>query len=156
MFNIFVVFSDLCLDISSIIVERSTLLPAILPGTLSKTPMTKIAYDTYAALLRLFIHYMSRVRHRVDQPPMNHMIDNEGTEQSISRIFLFQDMYLVFCLKKFVNPKIIVHTYCFIGTELINVRWYSGPNAPNVAPQVQSVATVHFFIVHAQVCIVSK
>ena len=58
--------------------ERSTLLPAILPGTLSKTPMTKIAYDTYAALLRLFIHYMSRVRHRVDQPPMNHMIDNEG------------------------------------------------------------------------------
>ena len=79
-FNLFVVFSDLCLDISSIIVERSTLLPAILPGTLSKTPMTKIAYDTYAALLRLFIHYMSRVRHRVDQPPMNHMIDNEGTE----------------------------------------------------------------------------
>ena len=62
--------------------ERSTLLPAILPGTLSKTPMTKIAYDTYAALLRLFIHYMSRVRHRVDQPPMNHMIDNEGTELS--------------------------------------------------------------------------
>ena len=76
---LFVVVSDLCLDISSIIVERSTLLPAILPGTLSKTPMTKIAYDTYAALLRLFIHYMSRVRHRVDQPPMNHMIDNEGT-----------------------------------------------------------------------------
>ena len=89
MFNLFVVFSDLCLDISSIIVERSTLLPAILPGTLSKTPMTKIAYDTYAALLRLFIHYMSRVRHRVDQPPMNHMIDNEGTDyrafSSISR-----------------------------------------------------------------------
>ena len=90
MYNLFVVFSDLCLDISSIIVERSTLLPAILPGTLSKTPMTKIAYDTYAALLRLFIHYMSRVRHRVDQPPMNHMIDNEGTEQSISRIFYFK------------------------------------------------------------------
>ena len=44
----------------------------------------------------------------------------------------------------------------FIGTELINVRWYSGPNAPNVAPQVQSVATVHFFIVHAQVCMYSN
>ena len=109
--------------------------------------MTKIAYDTYAALLRLFIHYMSRVRHRVDQPPMNHMIDNEGIERNqFHGLFYF----------KICKTKNYVHTYYFIGTELINVRWYSGPNAPNVAPQVQSVATVHFFIVHAQVCIVSK
>ena len=59
--------ADLCLDISSIIMERSTLLPAVLPGTLCKTPV-KAANDTYAALLRLFIYFMGHVRRRADQP----------------------------------------------------------------------------------------
>ncbi len=53
--------ADLCLDISSIIVERSTLLPAILPGSLCKTT-SAVANDTYSALLRLFIHYMKMVK----------------------------------------------------------------------------------------------
>ena len=74
--------SDLCLEISSIIVERSTLLPAILPGpTLCKTP-PKVANDTYAALLRLFLHFMSRVRQQGQAPTaaMAEWMDNETQE----------------------------------------------------------------------------
>ena len=93
--------ADLCLDISGIIVERSTLLPAILPGSLCKTP-TKIANDTYSALLRLFIHYMSRIRRSNGQPPLTQWRDNEAH-------------------------------------ELIRVHWS------------HDYATIHFFIVHAQV-----
>ena len=93
--------ADLCLDISGIIVERSTLLPAILPGSLCKTP-TKIANDTYSALLRLFIHYMSRIRRGNGQPPLTQWRDNEAH-------------------------------------ELIRVHWS------------HDYATIHFFIVHAQV-----
>ena len=70
--------SDLCLEISSIIVERSTLLPAILPGTLCKTP-PGIANDTYTALLRLFLIFMNRVRQ--PQPQVSpEWVDNETQE----------------------------------------------------------------------------
>lgn len=96
--------ADLCLDISiNIIVERSTLLPAILPGTLCKTP-AKVANDTYASLLRLFVFFMSRVRRRADQPQSMHWRENDAQ-------------------------------------ELILVQW----------PHEQVTATIHFFIVHAQV-----
>ena len=74
--------SDLCLEISSIIVERSTLLPAILPGpTLCKTP-PKVANETYAALLRLFLHFMNRVRQQGQAPAaaMAEWMDNETQE----------------------------------------------------------------------------
>ena len=95
--------ADLCLDISSIIVERSTLLPAILPGSLCKTP-GQVASETYNALLRLFCYFMSRVRRRAGQPPATHWRENEAQ-------------------------------------ELILVQWTSEPVS----------ATIHFFIVHAQV-----
>ena len=84
--------------------ERSTLLPAVLPGALCKTP-AQAANDTYAALLRLFIYFMNHVRHRADQPPASQWRENEAQ-------------------------------------ELILVHW----KHENMA------ATVHFFIVHAQVC----
>ena len=53
--------ADLCLDMSSTIVERSTLLPAILPGPMCKTDLNT-ANVTYLALLRLFVQYMDKVR----------------------------------------------------------------------------------------------
>lgn len=98
--------ADLCLDISSIIVERSTLLPAILPGSLCKTSLSKVANETYSALLRLFIHFMGRVRRRGDQhqPNINQWQNNDAQ-------------------------------------ELIMVHW----GVENLT------ATIHFFIVHAQV-----
>jgi hypothetical protein len=67
-------YTDLCLDIGSIIVERSTILPAILPGSLCKTdPAT--ADRTYSSLLGLFVHYMSRVRQ--SQPVHGYSSDNQ-------------------------------------------------------------------------------
>lgn len=96
--------ADLCLDISGIIVERSTLLPAILPGTLCKTP-PNVANETFAALLGLFNFYMRVVRRRADQPqPQPNWRDSDAQ-------------------------------------ELIVVHW----------PHEQVTATLHFFIVHAQV-----
>ena len=55
--------ADLCLDMSSTIVERSTLLPAILPGSMCKTEL-HTANETYLALLRLFVQYMDKIRTR--------------------------------------------------------------------------------------------
>ena len=52
--------ADLCLDMSSI-VERSTLLPAVLPGPLCKIS-PRAAADTFNSLLRLFINYMNRLK----------------------------------------------------------------------------------------------
>ena len=101
--------SDLCLEISSIIVERSTLLPAILPGTLCKTP-PKVASDTYGALLRLFLHFMTRMRQQGQAPAaaMAEWMDQETQ-------------------------------------ELIMVQW-----------QLNDVtAIVHFFIVHAQIILLT-
>ena len=97
--------ADLCLDISSIIMERSTLLPAVLPGTLCKTPV-KAANDTYAALLRLFIYFMGHVRRRADQPAATQWGQGEAQEH-------------------------------------ILVKWNSSNE--------KLTATIHFFIVHAQV-----
>jgi integrator complex subunit 1 len=98
--------ADLCLDISSIIVERSTLLPAILPGSLCKTKPL-VANDTYLALLRLFIHYMGRVRRRAGQQPLPQW----GTDVQ----------------------------------EMIMVHWATD----------QVTATIHFFIVHAQIILLT-
>ena len=53
--------ADLCLDISTTIVERSTLFPAMLPGPMCKTS-GRTSFDTYNSLLRLFVNYMSRAR----------------------------------------------------------------------------------------------
>ena len=97
--------SDLCLEISSIIVERSTLLPAILPGTLCKTP-SNIANETYTALLRLFLIFMNRVRQPQPQVSAD-WIDNETQ-------------------------------------ELIMVHWVNDLSA-----------IIHFFIVHAQVILLT-
>ena len=101
--------ADLCLDISSIIMERSTLLPAVLPGTLCKTPV-KAANDTYAALLRLFIYFMGHVRRRADQPAATQWGQGEAQEH-------------------------------------ILVKWNSSNE--------KLTATIHFFIVHAQVSLYS-
>ena len=59
--------------------ERSTLLPAILPGTLCKTP-PNIANETYTALLRLFLIFMNRVRQPQPQVSSADWIDNETQE----------------------------------------------------------------------------
>ena len=48
--------ADLCLDMASIIVERSSILPAILPGPLCKSSS---ANETLVALLTLFNKYMT-------------------------------------------------------------------------------------------------
>ena len=71
--------ADLCLEVSSTIMERSTLLPAVLPGPLCKIPI-KSANDTYAALLRLFIYFMNHVRRRADQPQAAEWGENEAQE----------------------------------------------------------------------------
>ena len=60
--------TNLCLDMASIIVERSTLLPAILPGSLRKTSEAT-ANETYRALIHLLSHYMDRVRRQPLPPP---------------------------------------------------------------------------------------
>jgi hypothetical protein len=44
-------FAILCYELSSLIIERSTITPAILPGVMSKTPPAT-AKKTYAALLK--------------------------------------------------------------------------------------------------------
>jgi len=51
--------ADLCLDISSIIVERSSLLPALLPGAPTRAHHAGVgARRTHQALLELFAGYM--------------------------------------------------------------------------------------------------
>jgi hypothetical protein len=73
-------FTDLCLDLGSIIVERSTILPAILPGSLCKTD-PRTADETYACLLGLFVHYMRRVRQPHPAPVF--AVDNQVNLSSI-------------------------------------------------------------------------
>eukprot|EP00092_Neocalanus_flemingeri_P015764 GFUD01017066.1.p1 GENE.GFUD01017066.1~~GFUD01017066.1.p1 ORF type:complete len:2079 (+),score=577.03 GFUD01017066.1:73-6309(+) len=55
--------AELALDMATVIVERSSLLPAILPGSghIAATP-DRVQADTYLALLRVFYMYMLLVR----------------------------------------------------------------------------------------------
>ena len=55
--------AELALDMATVIVERSSLLPAILPGSghIAATP-DRVQADTYEALLRVFYMYMLLVR----------------------------------------------------------------------------------------------
>ena len=98
--------ADLCLDMSSTIVERSTLLPAILPGSMCKTEL-RTANETYLALLRLFVQYMDKVRTRGEDATHSAWSENQ---------------------------------------EMITVVWQSVP---------AWTATVHFFVVHAQIILLT-
>ena len=97
---------DLCLDMSSTIVERSTLLPAILPGSMCKTNL-HTANETYLALLRLFVQYMNKVRTRGEDATHSAWSENQ---------------------------------------EMITVVWQGVPTW---------TATVHFFVVHAQIILLT-
>ena len=98
--------ADLCLDMSSTIVERSTLLPAILPGPMCKTEIST-ANETYLALLRLFVHYMDKVRSRGEDATQSAWSENQ---------------------------------------EMITIDWQGPPYWR---------ATVHFFVVHAQIILLT-
>ena len=98
--------ADLCLDMSSTIVERSTLLPAILPGPMCKTDINT-ANETYLALLRLFVQYMDKVRSRGEDAAHSAWSQNQ---------------------------------------EMITVVWQGQPSW---------TATIHFFVVHAQIILLT-
>ena len=58
--------ADLVLDMATVIVERSGLLPAILPGSSHIAAIGRSAQDdTYDALLQVFYVYMLLVRQQV-------------------------------------------------------------------------------------------
>ena len=97
---------NLCLDMSSTIVERSTILPAVLPGVMCKTDL-KTANETYQALLRLFVQYMDKVRSRGEDA---------------------------------------VHSAWSENQEMITIVWQGQPSW---------TATVHFFVVHAQIILLT-
>ena len=101
--------ADLCLDMASIIVERSTILPAILPGSLCKSSN---ANETFVALMTLFNKYMQMLMedaYRAQQ--------EEWTREHINQI--------------------------------ITVVWSS---QSGIHP---SSVTLHFFVVHAQIILLT-
>ena len=98
--------ADLCLDMSSTIVERSTLLPAILPGPMCKTE-ANTANETYLALLRMFVQYMDKVRSRGEDTSQSAWSENQ---------------------------------------EMITIVWPG---------QSSWTATIHFFVVHAQIILLT-
>ena len=101
--------ADLCLIMSSTIVERSTLLPAILPGPMCKTEKST-ASETYFALLRLFVSYMDKIRTRGEDATQSAWSENQ---------------------------------------EMITIFWHDQPGQPSWT------ATVHFFVVHAQIILLT-
>lgn len=98
--------TELCLDMASIIVERSTILPAILLGPLCKS---SCASETFYHLLYLFTQFMKRTR-----DPANSEAGPSGWSSENQ-------------------------------AELITVVW--GPS--NLS------ATLHFFVVHAQIILLT-
>eukprot|EP00095_Tigriopus_kingsejongensis_P002565 maker-scaffold2547_size14626-snap-gene-0.4 protein:Tk02565 transcript:maker-scaffold2547_size14626-snap-gene-0.4-mRNA-1 annotation:"integrator complex subunit 1-like" len=96
--------AELCLDMASIIVERSTILPAILPGPLCKA---RHAPETFYSLLGLFTAFMKRAQEPANASGGDWSTDNQS--------------------------------------ELITVVWRPSNHT----------ATLHFFVVHAQIILLT-
>jgi hypothetical protein len=96
--------AELCLDMASIIVERSTILPAILPGSLCKSHN---AEETFYSLLRLFTTFMQRMTD-VDERERGAVWSAEHQEEVISVVFEDRQAFLHFFV---VHAQIILLTF---------------------------------------------
>ena len=137
--------ADLCLDMSSIIVERSTILPAILPGPQRRAD-TETAAATHRALLELFTGYMRRLL-ELGAAGSEAAVNPEHRAESVTVIFraLNKEASLHFFV---VHAQIILLT--FIPPQELRQNqelhsnllswWFGSPNAP-VAPAAYLLTT---------------